>query len=301
MTNRVAQLTKEQEEFLTTMGVKEYLNEHSYFQTMYELQRRFDEALNEKRGITFSNEQYSLKNVFAVYSEIGEFLDEIGWPWWKEKKTSVEGLLNEIRDLHHFNLKHMILNHVTVEEIIESLEKEYDEEGGLFYRSLKRDENETIDEYFDKVTEAFLNLTKLEDMPYHRYLSLEESLAITLVESFGETTRSLIGSALSEGEDSQYQHDVIFNLAVNTITLLAIQRHYGLDMKGVFESYVEKNIENHNRQKGKSKDATRVGYNKEAESEKTTVVKDGENFVVSNPDGTKTTITKETLFEMNRL
>lgn len=292
MSKRLEELTDEQVAFLKHMDVTQTLKEKGYLHTMYELQEKFDDALNEKRGIKFKNDEYTIKNIFALYSEFGELIDEIGWPWWKEKQTDAEGLLNEVRDLHHFNLKSMILDDVSISDIINYLEAAYGD-------VVERDGHDD-DSYIDACVSYTYDLQKEEGIKERfkvfEVCSTEERISFSLLEALNIYVDSVITGTIEKKHDGFYA----LELAQVLMVLLLMQKEYGMGMKEVFESYVDKNIENHRRQKGTSKDATRVNYS-DNQAAATRVIKDGENFVIINELGQEFKLTKETLFEMNRM
>ena len=70
---------------------------------IFELQKKLDTDIQERRGLDFPMEQWLQKEVLAMISELAELLDEVNFKWWKNEKPIDEPALHsELVDILHF-------------------------------------------------------------------------------------------------------------------------------------------------------------------------------------------------------
>ena len=92
---------------------------------IFRLQKQFDTALAEKRGLDFDQETWIQKEILAIISELSEVLDEVNFKWWKDPQTiDHERLKEEIVDVLHFFVSMCIKAGIGPEELYQAyLEK----------------------------------------------------------------------------------------------------------------------------------------------------------------------------------
>lgn len=71
---------------------------------IFDLQKKLNEDIVERRGLQeISSQEWMQKNVLAIISELGEFLDEINFKWWKNpKELDFDSVHEELIDILHF-------------------------------------------------------------------------------------------------------------------------------------------------------------------------------------------------------
>lgn len=72
--------------------------------TIFALQRRFDEYLAAKRDLSdITREQWIQKETLAMLSELAELIDEVNFKWWKNPKpVDDDRVKEELVDILHF-------------------------------------------------------------------------------------------------------------------------------------------------------------------------------------------------------
>jgi dimeric dUTPase (all-alpha-NTP-PPase superfamily) len=79
------------------------MTEHDKLDVIFELQKKLDTDIQERRSLDFPMEQWIQKDVLAMISELAELLDEVNFKWWKnEKPIDEESLHGELVDILHF-------------------------------------------------------------------------------------------------------------------------------------------------------------------------------------------------------
>ena len=79
------------------------MTEHDKLDGIFELQKKLDTDIQERRSLDFPMEQWIQKDVLAMISELAELLDEVNFKWWKnEKPINEEALHGELVDILHF-------------------------------------------------------------------------------------------------------------------------------------------------------------------------------------------------------
>lgn len=269
MTFTLANLNEEQIEFLKIMG--EYDNFEHPYKTMYNLQSKFDKKVIDKHNLTYTDIEFGARNIFALFSEFGELLDEMSWPWWKKKEFSVEGALNELRDLQHFILKSIIHAGLDLEEVMEDLKFSDYTRGGW---------------------DAMNN-----DMGDERYTMIDFTTIEGKIEVLVTELAALLGGLAECPDDPGCLLDA-------QIVILRMQQVLGYSFEDAFKSYLDKNVENHARQNGKSKDQTRGNqYAKEGSVNTNQFIKNNDGSVtIKDATGKEIiTLTDKTIFELSRL
>ncbi|MBO4848967.1 MAG: dUTPase [Clostridia bacterium] len=72
-------------------------------EVIFELQKKLDTDIQERRGLDFPMERWIQKGVLAMVSELAELLDEVNFKWWKNEKPIDEAALHgELVDILHF-------------------------------------------------------------------------------------------------------------------------------------------------------------------------------------------------------
>ena len=70
---------------------------------IFGLQKALDTDIEQRRGLSFTKEQWLQKEVLAMLSELAELLDEVNFKWWKNAKPIDEAALHgELVDILHF-------------------------------------------------------------------------------------------------------------------------------------------------------------------------------------------------------
>ena len=70
---------------------------------IFDMQKKLDTDIEERRHLSFTQEEWMQKEVLAMLSELSEVLDEVNFKWWKNKKpVDSEALQGEIVDILHF-------------------------------------------------------------------------------------------------------------------------------------------------------------------------------------------------------
>lgn len=62
------------------------MTEHDKLDVIFELQKKLDTDIQERRSLDFPMEQWIQKDVLAMISELAELLDEVNFKWWKNEK-----------------------------------------------------------------------------------------------------------------------------------------------------------------------------------------------------------------------
>ncbi|MBO4384785.1 MAG: dUTPase [Clostridia bacterium] len=79
------------------------MNEKDKLDVIFELQKKLDTDIQERRSLDFPMEQWIQKDVLAMISELAELLDEVNFKWWKNAKLVDEASLHgELVDILHF-------------------------------------------------------------------------------------------------------------------------------------------------------------------------------------------------------
>lgn len=79
------------------------MTEHDKLDVIFELQKKLDTDIQERRSLDFTMEQWIQKDVLAMISELAELLDEVNFKWWKNEKPIDEAALHgELVDILHF-------------------------------------------------------------------------------------------------------------------------------------------------------------------------------------------------------
>jgi len=72
-------------------------------EVIFQMQKALDTDIAERRGLSFTTEEWIQKEVLAMLSELAELLDEVNFKWWKNKKPIDEAALHgELVDILHF-------------------------------------------------------------------------------------------------------------------------------------------------------------------------------------------------------
>lgn len=70
---------------------------------IFDMQKKLDTFLREKRNLNFSKEEWIQKEVLAMISELSELLDEVNFKWWKNQKPlDDDKIKDELVDILHF-------------------------------------------------------------------------------------------------------------------------------------------------------------------------------------------------------
>lgn len=88
-------------------------------QHIFELQKKFDDALIEHRNLShIRKEEWMQKEILAIISELGELLDEVNFKWWKNPKELDElAIREELVDILHFFISMCLKMDMTAEDL----------------------------------------------------------------------------------------------------------------------------------------------------------------------------------------
>lgn len=79
------------------------MEDRDKLEVIFELQKKLDSDIQERRNLDFTMEEWLQKDVLAMVSELSELLDEVNFKWWKNKKpVDEEALHGELVDILHF-------------------------------------------------------------------------------------------------------------------------------------------------------------------------------------------------------
>ncbi|MDR3185421.1 MAG: dUTPase [Christensenellaceae bacterium] len=116
---------------------------HDKFDVIFELQKRFDNEIVEKRGLEgITPDEWIQKEVLAMLSELSELLDEVNFKWWKNKKEiNYDNVKEELIDILHFFVSSCIKVGMTsketylryIEKNKENFKRQYGESKKLGY------------------------------------------------------------------------------------------------------------------------------------------------------------------------
>lgn len=88
---------------------------------IFQLQKKFDDAVVKHRSLEFSQEVWIQKEVLAIMSELSEILDEVNFKWWKDpQEINHERLKGEIVDVLHFFVSMCLKANIGPEELFEA-------------------------------------------------------------------------------------------------------------------------------------------------------------------------------------
>lgn len=73
-------------------------------QTLFDLQKQFDDEVVEKRGLqNITPDEWIQKETLAMISELSELIDEVNFKWWKNtKEVDYNNVKEELIDIFHF-------------------------------------------------------------------------------------------------------------------------------------------------------------------------------------------------------
>ena len=71
---------------------------------IFDLQKKLNQDIAQRRGLEgFSQQEWLEKNTLALVAELGEFLNETNFKWWKNaKEPDSEAIQEELIDILHF-------------------------------------------------------------------------------------------------------------------------------------------------------------------------------------------------------
>lgn len=103
---------------------------------LFEMQKNFDEFVTLKRKLDFTQQQWIEKRTLALMDELGEFLHETNYKWWKApKETNSANIKEELIDVLHFYLGLCIDVGLTSDELFEIYSRKnkenFDRQNGL--------------------------------------------------------------------------------------------------------------------------------------------------------------------------
>lgn len=86
---------------------------------LFDMQRRLDQEIAEKRGLSYTKEEWLQKGVLAMLSELSEVLDEVNFKWWKNPKPLDDAAIKEeLIDILHFYIGMCIRSGMTADEML---------------------------------------------------------------------------------------------------------------------------------------------------------------------------------------
>ena len=88
---------------------------------IFELQRKFDQELIEKRGLAgIPNEKWLQMQTLAMLSEMAELLNELNFKWWKNPvEVNENNVKEELVDILHFFVAMCIKSGMSADELFE--------------------------------------------------------------------------------------------------------------------------------------------------------------------------------------
>ncbi len=96
------------------------MEEKDKLEVIFELQKKLDTDIQERRGLDFPMEEWLQKDVLAMISELSELLDEVNFKWWKNKKpVDEEALHGELVDILHFFVSMCIRSGMDADKLYE--------------------------------------------------------------------------------------------------------------------------------------------------------------------------------------
>lgn len=103
---------------------------------IFEYQNKFDSEIIEKRGLSFTMEEWIQKETLAMMSELAELIDEVQFKWWKNPKpTDVGAVKGELVDILHFFVSMCIKTGMDADELfalyMEKNKENFDRQYGL--------------------------------------------------------------------------------------------------------------------------------------------------------------------------
>ena len=104
---------------------------------IFELQKKFDDELAEKRGLTcITVDKWLQMQTLAMLSELAEFLNELNFKWWKNPAAAdEEKIKGELVDILHFFAAMCIKAGMDADELFERYVKKnvenFDRQRGL--------------------------------------------------------------------------------------------------------------------------------------------------------------------------
>ena len=107
---------------------------------IFELQKKLDTDIQQRRNLDFPMEQWIQKDVLALISELAELLDEVNFKWWKNEKPIDEAALHgELVDILHFFISMCIRAGMDSEKLFEGyIEKNRENFDRQYGRSEKK-------------------------------------------------------------------------------------------------------------------------------------------------------------------
>lgn len=96
------------------------MEEKDKLEVIFELQKKLDSDIQERRNLDFTMEEWLQKDVLAMVSELSELLDEVNFKWWKNKKpVDEEALHGELVDILHFFISMCIRSGMDADKLYE--------------------------------------------------------------------------------------------------------------------------------------------------------------------------------------
>lgn len=107
---------------------------------IFELQKKLDADIQERRNLDYPMERWIQKDVLAMISELAELLDEVNFKWWKNEKPINEASLHgELVDILHFFISMCHRSGLTADKLFEGyIEKNRENFDRQYGRSAKK-------------------------------------------------------------------------------------------------------------------------------------------------------------------
>lgn len=85
---------------------------------IFSLQEELDSFIRKSRNLNYTKEEWIQKKSLALFTEVGELLNEINYKWWKNpKETDDKKVKEELADIFHFFVGMCIDAGMTSEEL----------------------------------------------------------------------------------------------------------------------------------------------------------------------------------------
>lgn len=172
----------------------------------------------------------------AIWTECAEFVDHIGWKWWKKQVLNLDQAQIELVDIWHFGLSDLLQWNIDIDKIINIIDQSYFDavnqvtldKSDLLAQSEVFLENTIISKRFD--VKSFIVLLQKSQLDIDKLYKLY--IAKNILNSFRQNNGYKTGEYIkiwNGKEDNEYLHEILNNLVENKENNLVERLYSELD------------------------------------------------------------------------
>lgn len=95
-------------------------NDKDKLDVIFDMQRMLDADIESRRNLSFSREEWIMKDTLAIMAELGELINEVNFKWWKNQKPVDDACVKEeLIDILHFFVSMCIRAGMDADELFE--------------------------------------------------------------------------------------------------------------------------------------------------------------------------------------